>query len=171
MFARNLMCALAAPSVNATPETLLDTLLQPAIRLGTSTLKADPSGDYAWALFRRADALQPGAFAALDAKALKLTGAAGSAQPPAGRSTYAWLMDKGKADVFLTYCTNAATALRDVPRLRVIQVPASLQVAASYGVTVRRETGPGAEQLADYLLAPAAQAVLRRHGFGAPANL
>ena len=171
VFARNLMRALAAPSVNATPETLLDTLLQPAIRLGTSTLKADPSGDYAWALFRRADALQPGAFAVLDAKALKLTGAAGSAQPPAGRSTYAWLMDKGKADVFLTYCTNAATALRDVPRLRVIQVPASLQVAASYGVTVRRETDPGAAQLADYLLAPAAQAVLRRHGFGAPANL
>ena len=84
VFARNLMCVLAAPSVNAIPETLLDTLLQPAIRLGTSTPKADPSGDYAWALFRRADALHPGAFAVLDAKALKLTGAAGHPLP--GRS-------------------------------------------------------------------------------------
>lgn len=78
VFARNLMCALVAPSVNATPETLLKTLLEPAIRVGTSTPKADPSGDYAWEIFRRADIVQPGAFAALEGKALKLTGAATS---------------------------------------------------------------------------------------------
>lgn len=170
VFARNLMCALAVPSINATADTLLDTLLQPAVRVGTSTPKADPSGDYAWELFRRADALRPGAFAALDAKALKLTGAAGSAQPPPGRSTYAWIMDEEKADVFLTYCTNAAIALREVPRLKVVAMPAGLQVAASYGVTVRRDASPGAMQLADYLLVPAAQSVLRRYGFGEPVN-
>ena len=170
VLARNLMCALAAPSVNATPETLLQTLLEPAIRVGTSTPLADPSGDYAWELFRRAAALQPGAFAILDAKALRLTGAAGAAQPPAGRSTYAWLMDAGKADVFLTYCTNAATALREVPRLKVIPTPAAWQVATRYGMTVRRGASPGAAPLADYLLAPAAQSVLRRYGFGAPVN-
>lgn len=170
VFARNLMCALAAPAVNATPDTLLDTLLQPAVRVGTSTPKADPSGDYAWALFRRADALRPGAFAALDAKALKLTGGADSAHPPAGRSTYAWNMEEGRADVFLVYCTNAAQAQREVPRLKVIAVPAGLQVAASYGLTVRKGTSPAATQLADYLLGPAAQAVLRRYGFGAPVN-
>ena len=168
VFAHNLMCALVAPSVNATPETLLKTLLEPAIRVGTSTPKADPSGDYAWEIFRRADIVQPGAFAAPEGKALKLTDAAGLAQPPAGRNTYAWLMDEGKADVFLTHCTNAATALHDVPRLKVIQVPAALQVAASYGVTVRRDADPGAAQFADYLLTPAAQSVLQRHGFGAP---
>jgi molybdate transport system substrate-binding protein len=32
--------------------TLLTTLLQPAVRLGTSTPKSDPSGDYTWALTR-----------------------------------------------------------------------------------------------------------------------
>ncbi len=168
VFARNLMCALTAPSVNATPDTLLDTLLQPALRVGTSTPKADPSGDYAWELFRRADALRPGAFAALDAKALKLTGGADSVQPPAGRSAYAWNMEEGRADIFLVYCTNAAQAQREVPRLKVVEVPASLQVAASYGLTVRGSAGPGATQLADYLLGPAAQTVLRRYGFGAP---
>ena len=57
-------------------------------------------------------------------------------------------------------------------RLRVIQVPDSLQVAASNGVTVRREAGPGVgAQPADYLLAPAAQALLWRHGFGAPGSV
>jgi molybdate transport system substrate-binding protein len=168
VFARNLMCALAAPSVNATPDTLLDTLLQPAVRVGTSTPKADPSGDYAWALFRRAEAVRPGAFAALDAKALKLTGGADSAQPPAGRSSYAWNLEEGRADIFIVYCTNAAQALREAPRLKVIEVPAAMQVAASYGLTVRQGASPAATQLSDYLLGPAAQAVLRRYGFGAP---
>lgn len=168
VFARNLMCALAAPPVTATPDTLLDTLLQPAVRVGTSTPKADPSGDYAWELFRRAEALRPGAFPALDAKALKLTGGADSVQPPVGRNTYAWNLEEGKADIFIVYCTNAAQAKREVPRLRVIEVPAGLQVAASYGLTLRQGAGPGAAQLADYLLGPAAQAVLQRYGFGAP---
>ncbi len=60
--------------LNAEPDQLLELMLDPAVKLGTSTPKADPSGDYAWALFRKADALRPGAYAALDAKALKLTG-------------------------------------------------------------------------------------------------
>ena len=53
------MHALAAPSVNASPDTLLDTLLQPVIRVGISTPKADPSGDYAEKLFRSDDYVRP----------------------------------------------------------------------------------------------------------------
>lgn len=43
-------------------------------------------------------------------------------------------MDEGKADVFLTYGTGAVSARREVPRLKIIEVPANLQVAASYGL-------------------------------------
>ena len=57
VFALNQMCVLAAPSVTASPQTLLATMLRPDVRVGTSTPKADPSGDYAWALFRRAEVL------------------------------------------------------------------------------------------------------------------
>src|SRR5690606_11239466 len=88
VFARNGLCALTQAHVNATPQTLLETLLNPAVKLGTSTPKADPSGDYAWELFRKAEALRSGAYAALDAKALKLTGGPDSPKPPAGQSTY-----------------------------------------------------------------------------------
>lgn len=168
VFARNLMCALASPSVDATSDTLLETMLRPAIRVGTSTPKADPSGDYAWALFRRADAVQSGSYAALDAKALQLTGGADSLKPPAGRSTYAWVMDEGKADMFLTYCTNAVLAQREVPRLKIIAMPSALQVAASYGLTWRLDAGAGATRLAQFILLPPAQAVFQRHGFGRP---
>jgi len=37
VFIRNRLCVLAQPSVRITPETVLETLLRPDIRLGTST--------------------------------------------------------------------------------------------------------------------------------------
>ena len=168
VFARNSLCALTQASVNATPQNLLETMLNPAVKLGTSTPKADPSGDYAWELFRKAEAVRAGAYAALDAKALKLTGGADSPKPPAGRGTYAWVMDQGQADVFLTYCTNAVASQKEVPRLKLVQVPAALQVGAAYGLTVKRGAPAPAEAFAQALLAPAAQAALARYGFGQP---
>ena len=168
VFTRNALCALTSEQISATPDTLLATMLRSDVRVGTSTPKADPSGDYAWALFRQADTVQPGAYAQLDAKALKLTGGADSPKPPAGRGTYAWVMDQRQADVFLTYCTNAVAAQAEVPRLRVVQLPPALQVGAAYGLTVRAEAPAAAQAFAVALRQPAAQAVLRRLGFGAP---
>ena len=168
VFTRNALCALTSEQINATPDTLLATLLRADVRVGTSTPRADPSGDYAWALFRKADGVQPGAYAQLDAKALKLTGGADSPKPPAGRGTYAWVMDQRQADVFLTYCTNAVAALAEVPRLRVVQLPAALQVGAAYGLTVRSDAPASATNFAQTLLQPPAQAVLQRLGFGKP---
>ena len=60
VFARNRLCALAAPHFVVTPDTLLDRLLDPRVKLGTSTPKSDPSGDYAWQLFEKADRLASG---------------------------------------------------------------------------------------------------------------
>src|SRR5580698_1585370 len=77
MFTRNRLCALGRPGL--TTENLLDRMLDPAVRLGTSTPGADPGGDYAWAVFARAEAIHPGAQAALQAKALKLVGEIGRA--------------------------------------------------------------------------------------------
>lgn len=168
VFTRNALCAITSEQISATPDTLLATLLRTDVRVGTSTPKADPSGDYAWALFRQADTLQPGAYAQLDAKALKLTGGANSPKPPAGRGTYAWVMDQRQADVFLTYCTNAVAAQAELPRLRVVQLPPALQVGAAYGLTVRADAPAAAQAFAQALRQPAAQAVLRRLGFGQP---
>lgn len=167
---RNTLCALVNPLANVTTANLLDRMLNSSIKLGTSTPKADPSGDYAWDLFRLADSVSPGAYAALDAKALKLTGAASSPQPPAGsrvKGTYAWLMDEGQADIFLTYCTNAISARKEVPRLNVVAVGAALEVGAAYGLTAK--TGDAAAaHFAQYLLSPAAQGVFTNFGFGTP---
>jgi len=168
VFVRNSLCALTQASVSTTPDGLLATLLDPAVRVGTSTPKADPSGDYAWELFRKADRLRPGAYATLDAKALKLTGGPDSPKAPAGRGTYAWVMDEGRADVFLTYCTNAVAAQQEVPRLKVVALPPALQVGAAYGLTVRQGAPAAAQAFAQALLAPPAQRTLARYGFAAP---
>ena len=48
LFARNRLCALVRPGLAVDQTTLLDRMLDPAIKLGTSTPKSDPSGDYAW---------------------------------------------------------------------------------------------------------------------------
>lgn len=168
VFVRNTLCALTSEQLVATPATLLATLLRPDVRLGTSTPKDDPSGDYTWELFHKAERVQPGAYAALNAKAQMLVGQVSSPQPPAGRLAYAWLMDERKVDVFLTYCTNAVAAQKEVPRLKVVPIAPELQVGASYGVTVRDSAPKAATAFAQALLEPAAQAVFRRFGFGQP---
>lgn len=168
VFTRNALCALTSDQVSTTPATLLATLLRPEVRLGISTPKADPAGDYAWALFGRADAVQPGATARLQAKALQLTGGADSPKAPPGRGTYAWVMDQGQADVFLTYCTNAVAAQKEVPRLKIVEIPPALQVGAAYGVTVRDGAPAAAGAFVQALLGAPAQAVFSRSGFRQP---
>jgi molybdate transport system substrate-binding protein len=115
LFTRNEMCALVNPTIDVTADTLLNRMVDPAVRLGTSTPKADPSGDYAWEVFRRAETLRPGSFATLEAKAMQLTGGPQSPPPPVGRNVYGMLVDQGQADIFLTYCTNAVLARKETP--------------------------------------------------------
>jgi ABC-type molybdate transport system substrate-binding protein len=167
LFARNRLCAITRPEIAATPETLLDRMLDPAIRLGTSTPRADPSGDYAFALFARAEAQRPGARAALEAKALLLTGGPDSPQPPPGRDPYAWQFERNAADIFLAYCTGAVLARRAMPSLHQVELPPALAVGADYGLILLSDR-PEAARLALFILSPAGQAVLARHGFAAP---
>ena len=115
LFARNRLCALARPGLEVTPASLLDRMLDSSVKLGTSTPKADPSGDYAWEVFRKAEKLKPGASATLEKKALQLTGGPTSPPAPQGRSVYGELVAQGAADIFLTYCTNALAAQRENP--------------------------------------------------------
>jgi len=165
VFARNRLCALVAPGVDANTETLLDRILDPNIKLGTSTPKADPSGDYAWILFEKAEKQRPGAYKMLDEKALKLTGGPNSPQPPLDRSVYGVLIHERKADIVLTYCTNVMQAAREVAGARMVAVPEALAVGADYGLTTINQAPPGAARFAAFILSPEAQAILVRYGF------
>ncbi|MBW2429311.1 MAG: molybdate ABC transporter substrate-binding protein, partial [Deltaproteobacteria bacterium] len=169
LFARNQLCALAQPDLEVTTDNLFNTLMDEKVRVGTSTPKADPSGDYAWELFRKADKIKEGSFTALSGKTLKLTGGPDSEKAPQGRNQYGWVMGQKKADVFLTYCTNAVLARKEVQALKIIRIPKELSVGADYGLLVRDGASNEAWRLAMYILSPAGQKIIREYGFEATA--
>ena len=144
-------------------------MLDPKVRVGTSTPKADPAGDYAFALFAKAEGLKPGVRHALESKALQLTGGPTSEKAPPDRNPYAWVIETGRADLFLTYCTNAAVSHQEMPETRVIELPPALSVGADYGVTALTGSRQAdAARLIAFLLSSQGQAILRRHGFSSP---
>ena len=169
VFTRNALCALVRPGLAVDSTNLVATLLRPDVKLGTSTPKADPSGDYAFEMFQRVDnaGAPAGSGAALAAKALQLTGGPTSPPPPADRNVYGVLVASGQADVFITYCTNAVVARREQPQLQVVDIAPAINVAADYRLAVRKDASPAAQAFAAYLLSPAGQAILRKAGFGA----
>jgi len=169
LFARNQLCALAQPDVAVTTDNFFNTLLDKNVRVGTSTPKADPSGDYAWELFRKADTVKAGSFTTLSGKALQLTGGPDSEKAPPGRNQYGWVMGEKKADVFLTYCTNAVLARKDVQTLQIVRIPEELSVGADYGLLVRNGAPNEAWRLAMYILSPEGQKILKEYGFDASA--
>ena len=167
LFARNRLCALVRPGLAVTPSNLIERMLDPTIKLGTSTPKSDPSGDYAWEVFAKAETLRPGASSALAAKALQLMGGPSSPPPPAGRVLYGALVADGKADIFLTYCTGALAAQQENPGQQIVQLPDALAVGADYGLTVMDVAPQAAYRFALYILADG-QRILAKHGFAAP---
>lgn len=167
-FARNELCLLVRPGLAVTPANALDAMLARDLKLGVSTPKADPAGDYALQMFQRADVLRPGIGRALAARGRPLTGAADSAKPPAGRNVYAWVVESGQADLFVTYCTNSRLARREVPALQEVALPPELAVGADYGLVVLSAPGGEGERFARFLLSEPARKVLVADGFSLP---
>jgi molybdate transport system substrate-binding protein len=168
LFARNQMCVLARRGLDLDSANLLARVLDPQIKLATSTPIADPAGDYAWEVFRKAEALVPGAFKTLEAKALQMVGGPASPAAPPDRSAYGAIMAEGKADMFLTYRTNALAAVSENPGQQVIALPAQLAVGAEYGLTVMASASPQAYRFAMFILSTQGQKILLENGFAVP---
>jgi molybdate transport system substrate-binding protein len=169
LFARNRLCALVRPGLTVTPDTFLSTLLDPQIKLGTSTPKTDPLGDYTWAMFGKADSIRPGSRAALEAKAQKLIGGPPiTPPPPAGTDVFAWHLREGHADIFIEYCSAGADFEKDLPDATVINLPPDLATGADYGLTVLPTKNPDAATFALFILSPDGQSILSQNGFEAP---
>ncbi len=170
-FASNRIVAVTRSNEGITQANLLSSLLNPNVRVGTSTPIYDPQGDYEEQVFANADALDPGAKATLDAKAQRLTAGPTSPSVPAGQNTLVYFLDTtDTTDIFLNYYTSAIAAVALDPNLTEIDLPTNLAVSAEYGETII--TGaqePGGAALENYLLTFDAQAVLAANGFGPPA--
>src|SRR5215475_3213579 len=164
-FTRNRLCAVARTAIDLTTTNMLDRLLDPAVRLATSTPGTDPSGDYAWAVFARAEAVRAGARAALEAKAQQLYGG-GAKTPPLvpGKGAVEGVFLSGRADVAFAYCSGAPAVVREVPGLAVVPLPAELSVGPAYGM-VLLNTKPLTLRFATFLMSESGQAVMKAHGF------
>jgi len=168
LFARNKLCALVRPDLVVASATLVDRMLDPQVKLGTSTPKADPSGDYAWEVFAKTEMIKPGASSILEKKALQLVGGPSIPTPPPGGTVYGMFMSQGAADIFLTYCTNAREAKIENRNLQIVQLPDELAVGADYGLTVMNEASAAAYKFALFILSSEGQKGLSNYGFETP---
>jgi molybdate transport system substrate-binding protein len=165
MFVRNTLCIVTEASRPLETRNLVDTLLKPEIRIGTSTPVADPAGDYTWEMFRKIDATHPGAFDTLSKKAQQLFGGPASPAPVNGRPRPLVALDDHEIDLFVTYCSGAQQIVRESARYKSVGLPPELAVGSEYGLTVSRHASADAAGFAMYLLSPPAQATLQAFGF------
>jgi ABC-type molybdate transport system substrate-binding protein len=161
-FARNRMCVVSRGSARVTQKNLVDRLLAKGARLKTSTPIADPSGDYAWAIFDRIEAARPGTGNALKEKArANLTATAPPTTP--GQSAAAALFAANQIDMSITYCSASAGLAKEIPGLVSLEVPPALDPRPVYGVAVLSDR-PEVLRLALLLLSEEGQALVTRNG-------
>jgi molybdate transport system substrate-binding protein len=164
LFARNTLCALGRPELGLNESNFLDRLLDPAVRIATSTPGSDPLGTYSWEVFARADAVKPGARATLEAKAKKLVGG-GEKTPPlvAGKGAVEGIFLADQADVMLIYCSAVAAIQKEVPTLTSIKLPSALAVQPADGLVIL-DNKPVALRFVAFVMSEEGQATLQRHG-------
>ena len=162
-FARNRTCAVGARSLGLDGGNLLRRMLDPAVRIATSTPGSDPGGDYAQAVFARAERLHRGAQATLQAKAQALFGGPSTMVPANGHSPVGAILLANRTDLVLYYCSSAGAILGEVPDTVAIPLPPALEPGPVYGLAVL--TGnPDAARLALFMLSSRGQAILAAHG-------
>lgn len=161
-FARNRMCVVSRRSAEVTAANLIDRMLAKDVRLKTSTPVADPSGDYAWAIFDRIETQRAGSAALLKEKAQASMSLSAAPATP-GQSPYAALFESRQVDMAITYCSGVGSLEKDVPELTSLIVPPQLDPHPVYGLAVL-STKPAALRLALFLLSEKGQAIVARAG-------
>lgn len=161
-FAYNDLCIISTPEARLDRENLLPVLASPYVRVATSTPVSDPMGDYTWQFFRKADKQAPGFYSAMDAKALKLSGA--GAPRPGENPPYVTAFENDRADAYVMYCTNATATQKAVPKLQVLRIPDELNVRSEYGIAARPGSAEG-ERFVRFVLGTEGRKILNKYGF------
>jgi molybdate transport system substrate-binding protein len=161
-FARNRMCIVSRRSAGVTAANLIDRMLKRDVRLKTSTPIADPSGDYAWAILDRIDAIRPGAGATLKKKAQASMDKTATPATPNGSAAAALFASK-QIDMSITYCSASSGLEKELPELTSLEVPARLDPHPVYAIAVL-STKPEAMRVALFLLSEKGQSLIASQG-------
>lgn len=159
-FVTNTLCLMlgeyAQPPATAKRDSraLVQWLLDDDVRLATSTPKLDPSGDYAWDFFRKADGVVSGAFDTLTAKAVQ---AVGGRNPEGfltvdGLNPVSRLFLEDKTDVFVGYTSSARLVAAQAPKVRILEPPIEMKVNTTCGMAIMPHAHKEAYQLACLML-------------------
>lgn len=164
LFARNTLCALSRPTVKLDQANFLDRLLDPSVRIATSTPGNDPLGTYSWEVLARAEALKPGARAILEAKTRKLVGG-GEKTPPLvpGKGALEGIFLSDAADVMFIYCSAVPAIQKQMPTLTFVKVPPALAVQPVDGLVILN-TKPVTLRFVAFVMSEEGQAIIRSHG-------
>lgn len=166
LFARNRMVALVRRAASIMPDNFIDRILDPTIRIGTSTPVNDPSGDYAWEIFRRIDSVRAGAHVILDAKAQKLVGGSvPTAALPPSYDIVGGALAAGTVDMFLGYATGLVPLAHKLDGVDIVELPEAITVVPEYGLAVLTSASPAALSFALFLMSAAGQGLIRQAGF------
>ena len=163
VFAKNSLCLMLRPGLKVDNNKLVETILDPTVRLGTSKPKSDPAGDYTWQLFEAVDKQKPGAFTILSDKALQLTGA--EINKNQKTLPYAELFREKKVDAFISYCTNAAATAKEIDGLTYARFDDSVNVSTEYVVGIANAEDAAAAAFVGFLKGQKAKEIFDKYGF------
>jgi molybdate transport system substrate-binding protein len=161
-FARNRICLVARRSLSLTPTNLIPKLLENGVRIKTSEPKADPSGDYAMAMFDLMGRAEPGAGQTLRVKASKFWHVT-APTTPAGQNASTALFDANLIDVAVTYCSGSDEIARSAKDLVSLPVPKPFEPHPVFGAALLSDK-PDAARFALLLLSQDGQAEVARAG-------
>lgn len=170
-FAQNVLCVFGNKKSGVTDQNVLEKMMDPSLKLGIFP-SHDPSGEYALLMFKRAEAVKPGAEKILLDKAVVMEANMVRGKVPEGDDFMSQLMREGTVDMYIAYASGANSALRrkGTPVAGVGQLPPELKIGANYGLTVLKDAKPEAYQLALFILSEKGQGILKQYGF-APIGL
>jgi molybdate transport system substrate-binding protein len=164
MFARNSICALAAEELGLTEATIVDKLLDKATKIGISTPKADPLGDYTVEVYHRISQELAGAADDLMARSTVIEAPPGGPQPRSG-DAFADALQEKRVDLEILYCSGRDRFAKLLPTATMTAFPPGLQVGPEYALALLKGADPLTAELALYMLSPEGQAVFDRFGF------
>ena len=162
-FAGNRLCIVARAELALTEENFLSVLADPTVRIGTSTPGDDPAGDYAFEMFDRIEAKQPGLGVDLKERAQKLVGGRHTPPPSLGRGS-GWAIVGGLVDLMVSYWSNARLSVDDTA-FSVVPVPPMLAPTIDYGLALAVGAGEASRRLRNFLLSDRSRSILITTGF------
>lgn len=168
VMARSRLCVLTRAGLMVTPQSLLDVISNPTVKILAPAPEVDATGYYVWGVYKRAEKIRRGSYRLLDEKTVRLD-VKNMPAVPAGKSVLPIFFEKDMVDLFFAYCNGAAQTVQESPALKVTEIPRTLAVPVAYGITLLGHGNqPAGQKFIDFLMAPQGQAILAKWGFAPP---